>query len=158
VILDAARLAPDLKFIVRSLAQTPSRLPPNVRIAPAVKDHTALYDRGDVCVQPSHYEGLGLQLLECQAAGMPLITTAAPPMNEVQPWQVIPVRREEVIHLWGNFFAAACLTPEDLVETLRPLVGRDLREASRGARAFVETEHGWEAAQSLLLAELAKRS
>jgi glycosyltransferase involved in cell wall biosynthesis len=90
VILDAACLAPDLKFIVRSLAQTPSRLPPNVRLAPAVQDHSALYDRGDVCIQPSHYEGLGLQLLECQAAGMPLITTAAPPMNEVQPWQVIP--------------------------------------------------------------------
>jgi 1,2-diacylglycerol 3-alpha-glucosyltransferase len=41
-----------------------------------------LYHRGDVLVQPSRAEGLGLTILEGLASGLPVITTDAPAMNE----------------------------------------------------------------------------
>lgn len=43
----------------------------------------ALYETGDVLVQPSKAEGLGFAILEGMAAGMPVITTDYPPMNEL---------------------------------------------------------------------------
>lgn len=42
----------------------------------------ALYRRADVFVYPSKREGIGLVLLEALSAGLPVITTDAPPMNE----------------------------------------------------------------------------
>jgi glycosyltransferase involved in cell wall biosynthesis len=46
---------------------------------PSVAD---LYASGDVCVQPSKMEGIGFMVLEPACAGMPVITTDYPPMNE----------------------------------------------------------------------------
>lgn len=41
-----------------------------------------LYATGDVCVQPSKMEGIGFMVLEPACAGIPVITTDYPPMNE----------------------------------------------------------------------------
>ena len=157
LIIAAAQLAPDLKFVIRSLRQISAVLPKNVRVAPAPRDNAKLYAEGDVCVQPSHYEGLGLQLLECQAAGMPLVTTAGPPMTEANPWRTIPTCGQEVVNVGGGFISAELMTPEALVETLRPLVGMDIRDASQQARSYVESERNWKTARQLILAELRKR-
>ena len=157
LIIAAAELAPDLKFIVRSLKPISFALPKNIRVAKALKDNAGLYDEGDVCVQPSHYEGLGLQLLECQAAGMPLVTTNGPPMNEAHPWRTIPTFGQEVVNVGGGFISSELMTPAAVVETLRPLVGMDIREASRQARARIETERDWATAGRLIRAELVKR-
>ncbi len=157
LIIAAARLAPDLRFVVRSLTPLAFELPNNVRVAPALRDNAGIYDEGDVCVQPSHYEGLGLQLLECQAAGMPLVTTAGPPMNEANPWRTIPTCGQEVVNVGGGFITAELMTPETLVATLRPLVGTDIRGASKQSRMYVETERNWDAARRSILAELVRR-
>jgi 1,2-diacylglycerol 3-alpha-glucosyltransferase len=45
--------------------------------------HAALFAAADVCLAPSRWEGLGLHLYEAAALGLPSITTAAPPMDEV---------------------------------------------------------------------------
>ena len=45
--------------------------------------HTALFAASDVCLAPSRWEGLGLHLFEALAMGIPVITTATPPMDEV---------------------------------------------------------------------------
>lgn len=42
-----------------------------------------LYASGDICVQPSKMEGIGFMVLEPVCAGMPVITTDYPPMNEM---------------------------------------------------------------------------
>lgn len=157
LILQAAELCSDLKFIIRSLVPVPERIPRNVRIAPATRDNGHLYEEGDVCVQPSHFEGIGLQLLECQAAGMPLITTGAPPMTEAMPWKTIPVERSEVVEVGGGFISSQRMTPESLVNTLKPLVGTDIREASLAARRFVDSERRWDDAASQILSELLRR-
>jgi glycosyltransferase involved in cell wall biosynthesis len=123
----------------------------NVRVQPPPHDNRRLYDLGDVCVQPSHFEGLGLQLLECQAAGMPLVTTDAPPMNEYQPFATIPVNRTEIISCFsGPPFAAQLMTPDGLVRVLETLHGTDITEASRRARESIEREHSWNRAAPLL--------
>jgi glycosyltransferase involved in cell wall biosynthesis len=41
-----------------------------------------LYATGDICVQPSKMEGIGFMVLEAACAGLPVITTDYPPMNE----------------------------------------------------------------------------
>lgn len=41
-----------------------------------------LYHRGDVYLYPSRLDGIGLSLCEALAAGLPVITTDVPPMNE----------------------------------------------------------------------------
>lgn len=157
LIIAAAKLAPDLNFVIRSLHRIPSQLPKNVRVVPALRDNVGLFDEGDVCVQPSHYEGLGLQLLECQAAGMPLVTTAGPPMNETNPWRTIPTCGQEVVLVGSGYISAEIMSPEALVDTLRPLVGTDIREASRQARSYIETERNWDTARQLIQAELIRR-
>ncbi len=157
LIVAAAKLAPDLKFIIRSLQPISFNLPSNICVEPSLEDNADLYDTGDVCVQPSHYEGLGLQLLECQSAGMPLVTTSGPPMNEANPWRTIPTSGRDVVNLWGTYIAAELMTPKALVATLRPLVGMDIRSASRQARAYVESEHNWDAGRRQMLAELVRR-
>ena len=157
LIIAAARLAPDLKFIVRSLQPITFNLPPNVCVVASLEDNAGLYDKGDVCVQPSHYEGLGLQLLECQAAGMPLVTTSGPPMIEANPWRMIPTCGKDIINLWGSYIATELMTPEALVSTIRPLVGMDIRSASRQARAYIESEHDWNVGRRQILAELVRR-
>ncbi|HWB11887.1 MAG TPA: glycosyltransferase [Pirellulales bacterium] len=143
LIAEAARAAPDLSFIVHSQVEL-NGLPPNVELRKPPSDHRRLYHDGDVCVQPSHYEGIGLQLLECQAAGMPLITSDAPPMNEYQPLDVIPVRGWDIVELWGDQpLAAQMMSVGDLVDVLRRWHQADIGQASLKAREFIEREHSW---------------
>jgi hypothetical protein len=96
-------------------------------------------------------------MLECQAAGMPLVTTDAPPMSEHRPVRAVPVARTEFVSLYGNYpIAAQLMEPDDLVRTLRGLVGTDLTGASRAARSFVEDRHSWERVGPLIRARLTR--
>lgn len=157
VIIEAARIDPDLNFVIRSLEKLPANLPRNIRVAPAVADNSRLYNQGDVCVQPSHYEGLGLQLLECQAAGLPLITTDAAPMNEVIPWRLIPTCGRETVLVGDGYISASLIDPKDLVAILRPLVGQNIGEVSRQAHKNIASRHCWNMASDAIHAELIRR-
>jgi glycosyltransferase involved in cell wall biosynthesis len=151
VMVQAMRLSPRLKFLFYSLDPRVPDLPPNVEHRPAPDNNRALYEHGDVCVQPSHLEGLGLQLLECQAAGMPLITTDAPPMNEQEPWAAIPVvRSETVIFGEGHPVPWHHMDPRQLAALLQERAGADIKAASRHAREFIEREHNWSNARRAL--------
>jgi glycosyltransferase involved in cell wall biosynthesis len=155
VLLEAARRAPELSFLVFSQVPLGVPVPPNVEVRPSARANEGLYDEGDVCVQPSHWEGLGLSLLECQAAGLPLITTDAPPMNEHNPFRVVPVCGTEPVSLYGcHPFAAQRIDPDALVCVLREVAGTDVSAASRAARAFVAAEHSWEQSGAALRALL----
>jgi glycosyltransferase involved in cell wall biosynthesis len=147
VVLGAAQVAPEIPWIVYSQTNDLARWPGNVLVKPPPADHADLYDDGDVCVQPSRWEGLGLQLLECQAAGMPLVTTDAPPMNEYHPLRLIQPHRRE----WGFVHDAQpihlpMVDSWSLAEVLRELYGTDLGAASIAARTFVESHHNWDRA------------
>jgi glycosyltransferase involved in cell wall biosynthesis len=151
LIVEAARRAPHLPLLVYSQRRALTGLPRNIELRPPPDDNRRLYDDGDVCVQPSHFEGLGLQLLECQAAGMPLVTTDAPPMNEYEPMATVPVAGTEIVQCEGDQpIAAQLLDADDLARVLDGLLATDISEASRRARAFVEREHSWERALPLM--------
>jgi glycosyltransferase involved in cell wall biosynthesis len=151
VLLSAAKLAPDVAIIVYADAKDLPAIPPNVQLRPPPRDNSLLYCDGDVCVQPSHWEGLGLPLLECQAAGMPLVTTDAPPMDEHQPIALIPAVLEAAYLSPDLCIAAARIEPEDLAKVLRSVHGRRIFRASGRARRHVLREHNWRNARRKLL-------
>ncbi len=105
-----------------------------------------LYQDGDVCVQPSHWEGLGLPLLECQAAGLPLITTDMAPMHEHQPFGVVPATPVFAELTAEISIPVAMIQPEALADVLRKAFGRRIAAASRQARQFVVRHHNWKTA------------
>jgi glycosyltransferase involved in cell wall biosynthesis len=142
-VIAAAALAPEIQFIATSQAGIGGALPGNLRILGRAVDNRSLYDVGDVCLQPSHWEGIGLPLLECQAAGMPLLTTDAPPMNEYRPLATLPVSGKEIVCLSSQPFLSSLVDPADVVVVLRQIHGTSIAEASTRARQFIETEHSW---------------
>ena len=144
VLCEAARLVPEIPIIAYSQTGDIPRLPPNVELRAPRRCSADLYREGDVCLQPSHWEGLGLPLLECQAAGLPLATTDVPPMNEYQPLAVIPPDRPEVVSLGAQFhIAAPAIRPEDVAGVMVSLYGRDIALDSLQARQFIERTHAW---------------
>jgi len=151
VLIEAARRVPGIPLVVYANPRDVSLpFPPNIEWRWPPDDNTELYLDGDVCVQPSHWEGLGLPLLECQAAGMPLVTSDAPPMNEHQPLARIPAAQEAVLIDGRHCITAALIRPDDLAATLRSLHGQSIASASRRARRFVEREHAWHRARAAM--------
>lgn len=158
LVIDAARLAPELPFICYSQYPVDRRyLPPNVELREAPASNTELYDDGDVCVQPSHWEGVGLQLLECQAAGMPLITTDAPPMNEYNALATIPVHHQEIVGFRGDtLISSNQMLASELVRILRRFHRSDICHASQAAREYIVAERNWQHARERILPHLAR--
>ena len=83
-----------------------------------------LYSDGDVCVQPSRWEGLGLPLLECQASGLPLLATDAPPMNEHQPWRTLACTTTRARVCGPRTFPIHEVSPEEFARASAPCTGR----------------------------------
>ena len=147
IVAEAARLAPEVPIVVRSQSGTLPPFPPNVVVRLAdLDDPAALYDEGDVCIQPSRWEGLGLSLLESQACGLPLVTTDAPPMNEYQPLLRLPCVTSKAQLSGFQVIDQHEADPQALANVLRSLHGADIRAASRAARTYVEQTHSWPAA------------
>jgi glycosyltransferase involved in cell wall biosynthesis len=155
-LLDAARELRQIPLIIYARREELERIPPNVEVRTPPKRNCDLYTDGDVCLQPSLWEGLGLPLLECQAAGMPLITTDLPPMNEHSPYAVIPAT-EVVAGLSPNLWIpAANICPDDIARVMRAAHGQQIPMASRQAREFVVREHNWRRVRKGLLRKIAR--
>jgi glycosyltransferase involved in cell wall biosynthesis len=151
VVIEAARLAPRLRFALISQESDIPPTPPNIRRMPSPATNDDLYHVGDVCVQPSRWEGLGLPLLECQAAGMPLVTTDAPPMNEYHPFRAIRPAASETVSVCGTQpVEARLVSPRDLASTLESLAASRSIPASEAARRFIVEQRGWETARRIL--------
>lgn len=155
LLLAAAELLPQCSFLVHT-AQVTGRVGSNVELRSPAKHNGRLYDEGDVCVQPSYWEGLGLPLLECQAAGMPLITTDAAPMNEHHPLATIPSRG--INHAWlggQQVIPIPIIQIESVVEVLKRVHAMELSSASLRARQFIEIHHNWKISRERILEKLA---
>jgi glycosyltransferase involved in cell wall biosynthesis len=151
VVFQAARMVPEIPLLVYSQTIDLPRAPRNVQVRKPPRKNEQLYRGGDVCIQPSYWEGLGLQLLECQAAGLPLVTTGAPPMNEYRPFRAVPVKETEIVSVYGRHpITANKVSPADLAGILEELFETDISEASRNAREFVDREHSWPQVQHRL--------
>ena len=109
----------------------------------SVPEPADLFTGSDVAIQPSKYEGIGITMLEAQAAGLPVITTTASPMKEIAPDLLVPVGRTDKINLSGK--EISCFTPsaDGIRKVVGNLMGREIRELSRNARKRVETKYSW---------------
>lgn len=155
IVLEAARRLRPIPFLVYSQVHERLPIPDNVELRYPPAQNERLYDEGDVCVQPSRWEGLGLQLLECQAAGLPLVTTDAPPMNELQPLRAVAARSQEIVSIVGrNLVTAHHVAPDDLAVALEPLYRSRIDEPSTRARSFIEREHSWTQALVTMIAAM----
>jgi glycosyltransferase involved in cell wall biosynthesis len=147
IVLGAAALAPEIPWTVYTQDDLGATPPPNVEVRMDIADHAELYREGDVCVQPSRWEGIGLPLLECQMAGMPLITVDAPPMNEYHALHCL----SPAPWTWGYLTAGQpmripIMSSEALADIVRKLYGCDLRAASAAAHKWVRDERSWDQA------------
>lgn len=104
-----------------------------------------LYREGDVAVQLSRYEGIGLAFLEAMACGLPVVTVNARPMNEVAPELTIQVEQTIPVRLAGKellSYMPSIMGTRELIEYLK---GRPIGEISDRVRQRVEKEYSWKA-------------
>jgi glycosyltransferase involved in cell wall biosynthesis len=155
IVAEAARLAPEARVLVVSQTNDLPAFPNNVEVRSAVGDNVDLYAQGDVCIQPSKWEGIGLQLLECQAAGLPLITTDAPPMNEYHALDRIAVARREPVTL-RRPLEVDIPCARSLANLMRKWNGADVSVHSLAARRWVVRHHSWRTKQPMILEALTR--
>lgn len=102
-----------------------------------------LFLTGDVAVQLSRYEGVGVTLLEAQSCGLPVIAVDAEPMNELAPDLLVPVERTETIVLCGKNLPSHVGSSAGLAKRVSEVFGKDITELSRKARQRVEERYSW---------------
>ena len=97
-------------------------------------DQAALFKHGDIAIQPSRYEGVGVTMMEAQASGLPVIAVDAEPMRDLAPDLLIPVERTETVSILGKEVVSSVGSWKALRERLVALSGSDTRELSIRAR------------------------
>ena len=135
----------DIRLIVRLqrqaiLPKTDDRI--DVRIG-NVESHADLYRDVDVAIQPSKMEGIGFMILEAVCAGLPVITTDYPPMNEyvLQPeLRVTPqwFKRKAFPTPWVKHAHLRLPRRRDLTRRIEWCADHDMEPFSRQNRAFAE--------------------
>jgi glycosyltransferase involved in cell wall biosynthesis len=147
IVLSAAALAPEVPWIVYTQHDLNLTQLANVEVRSGPTDHAELYRDGDICVQPSRWEGIGLPLLECQMAGMPLITVDAPPMNEYPALhRLSPARWEWGYVAEGQPIRIPEMCLNSLAEIVRTFHLCDVQAASENAHQWMRSERSWDQA------------
>jgi glycosyltransferase involved in cell wall biosynthesis len=143
-VLAAARRLPEIPFTIRTQMVIHGDIPPNVRLLGEVADPAELYTEGDVAIQPSRYEGVGLPILEAMASGLPTLVPDVPPMNK------FPASRELIVaatrttrSLVGHPFPAGEVDVDDLVRRILSIHGQPIGELSDASRRRME-ERSWD--------------
>lgn len=145
----AAELAPQVrlcvytqtKYLTSAQVGKLPQWPSNATVYGEVPTYTDLYKYGQICVQPSRFEGIGLQLLECQAAGMPLITADCPPMNEYRPLEAVTGATGRIS--CTRWVHSMDVSVRRLASVLTKWWGKDVSAQSSAARQWVEAERDW---------------
>jgi len=149
IVAEAAKLVPHIPLTVfsqvqdgfTSFAKSVVKWPEHIDFRGAAMCPSDLYGVGDVLLAPSRWEGLGLQLYEGQAAGLPLITTNAPPMNEAAPWRTLPCSPQKV--MLSHEYASFNVSPEDLARGMEENYGANIEQASQAASQWVREHRDW---------------
>jgi glycosyltransferase involved in cell wall biosynthesis len=149
IVAEAARLAPEIPLIVYSQVQDgylsgvnrDVDWPATVEFRGSTATPADLYRDGDVFVMPSRFDGLGLQLYECQAAGMPLIATDGPPMSEANPWVRLLCTPSRVDLAYP--YVSWDVSPQAIADVMRSTIGADISQASYAARSWVVANRDW---------------
>lgn len=155
IVAAAAWLAPEIPLTVFNFGPSDIVWPSHVEIRGLVSNPQEIYEAGDVAIQPSRYEGLGLSLLEAKACGLPLITTSGDPMCEYAPMRMIRSSQEKIsVRRTVTAFHA---DPEHLAELMREVYQKDIAEDSEQSRAYIEQFRSWDAHRTQILEHILGR-
>lgn len=116
-----------------------------------------LYRSGDIALQPSRYEGVGVSLVEAQATGMPVIAVNAEPMRDIVCGPLVPVEKTVKISVMGKPIISSVPTIKGIVEAVASLRGKDISQLSRNARMFAEERFSWAVLRDRWVETLSRR-
>lgn len=116
-----------------------------------------LYRSGDVALQPSRYEGVGVSLIEAQASGLVVIAVDAPPMNEIVYGPLIPVERSVKTSIMGKPLLSHVPSVSGMVDIVSRLKGTDISRISREARRQVVQAFSWTALRDRWIETLSRK-
>jgi glycosyltransferase involved in cell wall biosynthesis len=140
LVIAAARRCPDVPFVIRYQGWDATPVPDNVTLVGAVTEPEAQYDLGDVAIQPSRWEGVGLQILEAMSCGLPTLVADAPPMNEYPTSRALCVpAASRPVRLGGKPWLAWEMELDALVDAIRALHGTSIESLSAETRARMES-------------------
>jgi len=135
----------DIRLIVRLQKEAP--LPEmderiDVQVG-NVELHADLYRNVDVAIQPSKMEGIGFMILEAVCAGLPVITTDYPPMNEYVLQPELRVRmhwwkRRAFPTAWVKHAHLRLPRKDDLVRCIEWCADHDMEHFSKQNRAWAK--------------------
>ncbi len=142
LVIEAFKHLPELTLAMNAITDVPINIPNIILQVNEYEESKSLYTVGDIYVAPSRWEGLGLPLYEAMACGMPLITTDAPPMND------LPIDSQfrvscvpfQVPHGTGIAYQ---VDMEDLVKKIHKASERDLTRVSYRNREIIEQRFSW---------------
>lgn len=143
------RLVPAPKLMIRAqkpVEEVTGPLPTGISIERTnLPEPADLYRVGDVALQPSRYEGVGVSLVEAQACGLPVIAIDAEPMKDIVCGPKIPVEKTTKIPIMGKALTSHIPSVKGMVEIITGLRGKDISALSRQARAWAEEKFSWNA-------------
>jgi glycosyltransferase involved in cell wall biosynthesis len=130
LLLDAARLLPDLRVVLAGAPPTKAELPSNVEALGPVEDVAVVLRQGAMLVLPSLQEGFGIVAAEALACGLPVVSTPCG-------------GPEALVRSSGAGAVTDTFEPVELAGVIKALLGSpaDLQLMRRQGRAFVEREH-----------------
>lgn len=138
IVLEAARRCPDVPFLIRGQRPLEGEWPPNARSVGPTLHPEEQYAIGQVAIQPSRWEGIGLQILEAMACGLPTIVPNAPPMNEYPADEQLLVAAGARPVMLGQPWTAWEMDVSLLTEAIRRVHGQRIHVLSRRARRKTE--------------------
>lgn len=115
-----------------------------------------LYLVGDVAIQLSRYEGVGMTILEAMSSGMPVITTKGSPMSDLAPEFTVQVEDTTVVPLAGKEVTAYTPSAQHLRSVVLAILDKDITGYSEAVRKRVELVYSWKVLRQEWLKLLAK--
>jgi len=144
VVVRALQQWPDMPLTIYSQRGKARRSgvqwPDNADVRSEVPSNADLYREGDVLVIPHSCDGIGLELGEAMASGMPVISTNGTPWDELPAIRRIAadVRKRVVQRPVPWHFP----DPANLVEHCRELLGTSIADESEAAHKWA-TDNAW---------------
>lgn len=140
IVLSVATRCPHIPFVVRCQSVPNGTWPTNVRVLSATETPELQYENCDICIQPSRWEGVGLQILEAMSCGIPTIVPDAAPMNEYPTRRSLCVPAHPALVMLGKkAWVKWEMDEECLVTAIQEMCDQPISDLSAEARRAMET-------------------